>query len=268
MIIDTLILGFLLASAAGLIAWKAGALSSSGALAACLTGTLIFGLGGLPWAVLLLTFFISSSLLSRTFAGRKAALNEKFSKGSRRDWGQVFANGGLGVLLAVAYIFLGEHSGLWFAFVGAMAAVNADTWSTEVGVLSTAPPRLITTGRIVERGTSGGITWLGTFASLSGAVLIGLVAWLLRPEGTFVQVVGAAAVAGLAGSLFDSLLGATVQAVYRCPVCGKETERHPYHTCGTGTVHVRGWSRLGNDEVNFLCSLAGAGSALLLWLLL
>lgn len=268
MIVDTLILGFVLASAAAFVAWKAGALSSSGALAACLTGTLIFGLGGLSWAILLLTFFISSSVLSRAFAGRKAVLSEKFSKGSQRDWGQVFANGGLGALLATAYALLGGHSGLWFAFIGAMAAVNADTWSTEVGVLSTATPRLITTGRAVERGTSGGITLLGTLAALSGAALVGLIAWLLIPEGTFVQVVGTAAFAGLAGSLLDSLLGATVQAIYRCLFCGKETERHPYHTCGTETVHVRGWSRLGNDEVNFLCSLAGAGVALLIWTLL
>ena len=70
-----------------------------------LSGGLIFGLGGIPWAVLLLAFFISSSLLSRAFAASKFVLAEKFAKGSRRDYGQVLANGGLGALLALGLVF-------------------------------------------------------------------------------------------------------------------------------------------------------------------
>ncbi len=98
-----LMIGFFLAILIALLAWRSGSLSASGAWAAALTGGLIFGFGGLPWAILLLTFFISSSALSRAFSKRKASLAEKFSKGSRRDWGQVLANGGLGVLLAIGY---------------------------------------------------------------------------------------------------------------------------------------------------------------------
>ena len=141
-----LLVGFLLAALIALLAWRAHALSPSGALAAALTGGLIFGLGGLPWAALLLTFFISSSLLSRLFAGRKAGVSEKFSKGHQRDWGQVLANGGLGALLVTGYALWPESPAWWAAYVGAMAAVNADTWATELGVLSRSAPRLITSG--------------------------------------------------------------------------------------------------------------------------
>jgi uncharacterized membrane protein len=73
--------------------------------------------------------------------------------------------------------------------------------------------------------------------------------------------------AGLCGSLFDSLLGATVQAMYYCPTDQKETEKHPLHTCGTETVHIRGWKWLDNDWVNFACSAAGVAVALLTTLL-
>jgi uncharacterized protein (TIGR00297 family) len=256
-----LLIGFVLAGAIGYLAYRARSLSISGAWAAVLTGGLIFGLGGLPWALLLLTFFLSSSALSRLFSQRKQAVNEKFSKGSQRDWGQVFANGSLGALLAVAAGVWPGSGWPWFAFVGAMAAVNADTWATELGVLSPSEPRLISNGKRVERGTSGGITLLGSLSTLAGAALVGLIAVLFNsPAGLLAALLG-----GLAGSLFDSWLGATVQAIYYCPACEKETERFPRHTCGTQTRLMRGWSWLNNDCVNFACSLAGALVALGVW---
>ena len=58
--------------------------------------------------------------------------------------------------------------------------------------------------------------------------------------------------------------GATVQAMYYCPTDKKETEKHPLHTCGTETVHIRGWKWLDNDWVNFACGAFGVLSALLL----
>lgn len=269
-----ILIGFLLAAIIAIIAWRMGSLSTSGAWAALLTGGLIFGMGGLPWAILLLVFFISSSALSKAFKKRKASLAEKFSKGDRRDWGQVMANGALGAMLAMAYYFLPHTPWLWFGFTGAMAAVNADTWSTELGVLSPIPPRLVTSGEIVDRGTSGGITLAGTLAALAGAALIAIAMllsslgqeWLSSQEWMLAFLI--VILAGLVGTLFDSVLVATVQAIYWCPTCEKETERHPTHTCGSQTRQVRGWSWLNNDLVNFACSLSGAIIAAGLWALL
>lgn len=262
-LISGLFFGILIA----VIAWRAGSLSKSGAIAAALSGGLIFGYGGIQWATLLLAFFISSSLLSKSFARRKAALSEKFSKGSQRDWGQVLANGGLGAALAISYSVFPEQEWIWFAFTGAMAAVNADTWATELGVLNPQPPRLITTGSQVERGASGGISKLGSLAALAGGVLIGLLAmlWSYEPDGW--RILAAAVLGGLAGSFFDSFLGATVQAIYTCPICQKETERHPIHICGSPTQPFRGWSWLNNDLVNLSASLVGAIVATVIWLL-
>ena len=270
MIVDPLqlLIGILLAALVAWLAWRAGSLSTSGAGAAVVTGGLIFGLGGLPWAVLLLTFFVSSSALSRAFRQQKASLAEKFSKGSRRDGGQVMANGGLGSLLAVVYAFGGQPEWTWLAFAGAMAAVNADTWSTELGVLSSVEPRLITSGKVVDRGTSGGVSLVGTLAALGGAALVGMMAVLFAAQSTWLAHLGIITLAGIVGSLFDSVLGASVQAIYWCPSCGKETERHPVHPCGSQTRQVRGWSWLNNDMVNFACSVMGAVAAGGLWLLL
>jgi uncharacterized protein (TIGR00297 family) len=262
-----LLIGVLLAILIALLAWRVGALSTSGARAAVLTGGLIFGLGGLDWAVLLLTFFISSSALTRAFSKRKAGLAEKFSKGSQRDWGQVLANGGVGALLAVGFAIPPHYEWLWLAFAGAMAAVNADTWSTELGVLSAIPPRLITNYRVVERGTSGGITLTGILAALAGAAVIGISAMIFSTFEKGLLPLVIIILGGLAGSLFDSVLGATVQAIYWCPTCNKETERYPLHTCGTPTRQIRGLSWINNDVVNFACSVMGAVAVVVLWLL-
>lgn len=235
-----------------------GSLTPGGAVAASLVGALTFGLGGLGPGVLLILFFVSSSALSHVGGARKRAVHAAFAKGSRRDQGQVLANGGLAAALAALYGLTGQAA--WLAgLAGALAAVNADTWATELGVLARRRPRLITSGAIVEPGTSGGVTPEGTLAAAAGAGLIAATgAWL---GGGWVLFV-AAALGGVAGALADSLLGATVQSMYHCPRCGRQTERHPHHSCGAETVPVRGWRWLRNDGVNFAASAAGAAVAL------
>lgn len=266
-----LLIGLLLSAVIGGAGYARRSLSRSGVFGAVLVGTLVFSLGGLPWGALLVLFFVSSSALSHFKEARKAAVAEKFSKGSQRDLAQALANGGVGALAAVGNTFW-PHPVWWLGFVGAMATVNADTWATELGVLSPSRPRLITTGRPVEPGTSGGLTATGTLAAFAGAGLIGLAGAAFdlaagRPVGQAAWLLVVAAVAGLLGSLFDSWLGAAVQAIYYCDACGKETERHPLHTCGAPTRHLRGWVWLNNDWVNFISSAGGAGVAILMgWL--
>jgi len=254
----------------GLLAWRAGALSKSGALAATIIGGLIFSLGGIPWAVLLLTFFIFSSFLSHTFAGQKKTLGEKFSKGSQRDWEQVTANGGLGALLVIIHTFQASEIWPWIAFAGAMAAVNADTWATELGVLNPSPPRLITNFKVVEKGTSGGVSLFGSLASLGAAAFIAFPAAIFTWQTTSTSeepwiIVASTLIGGICGSLFDSILGASLQGIYYCPACRKETERHPEHSCGNPTQHIRGWRWLNNDGVNFATSTVGALVAIVIF---
>lgn len=259
-----LALGFILASAIAFVAYRRGSLATSGATGAVILGTTIFGLGGWQWGVLLVLFFVSSSALSHFKEGRKAQLAEKFSKGSQRDIWQTLANGGAGAVCVIGN-FIWPHPAWWAAYVGAIATVNADTWATELGVLSQTAPRLITTGRTVEAGTSGGISFAGTGAALAGAALIALCAALFPPfpNFPFFPALLFLTLSGLLGSLIDSLMGATVQSIYYCTVCQKETERTPTHTCGQPTRYLRGWRWLENDWVNFISSVAGAGLAVI-----
>jgi uncharacterized protein (TIGR00297 family) len=254
--------GFLLAVIVSFAAYRVHSLNKSGAVTATIMGTIIFGLGGWQWAFLLLAFFITSSALSRAFKNRKQDLNEKFSKGSERDASQVLGNGGVATLFVLIHALYPESTIGWVGFAASLAAVNADTWATELGVLNPTPPRRITDLRKrVEKGTSGGVSLFGTLASLLGSALISIIATLFNGDWPLLLLITAS---GLAGSLFDSILGATVQAMYFCPTDQKETEKHPLHTCGTETVHIRGWKWLNNDWVNVACGAFGAGIALLL----
>jgi uncharacterized protein (TIGR00297 family) len=279
-----LLTGFLLSSGIALLARRQKALSRSGVPAAIVTGTTIHGMGGWDLGLTLIFFFVSSSLLSRLRTQEKErTAAEKFRKGAERDLWQVVANGGVATVCALGY-GLGQQrparevdgpaSDIWLAaFAGALATANADTWATEVGVLNPHDPRLIIGGRRVPRGTSGAISPLGTLTAAAGALATGAVLQLLhalarRSQKASPQPQTASlarsfpllllgALAGLAGSLLDSLLGATLQAVYYCPRCGVETEQR-LHRCGTATRLRRGLRRMNNDVVNFLATLGGS----------
>ncbi len=252
--------GSLLAALIGLVAWRKGALVPSGVLGAILTGTAVFGLGGWPGGLALVAFFVSGSLLSRLFRHRKAAVEADFAKTGARDLGQALANGGVAAAAAVAYAATGQAA--WMgALLGSLAAAAADTWATELGVLSRARPRLITTFKPVPPGTSGAVSLLGTLAALGGGLFVAVTGALADPR--WWRFLPWVTLAGLAGSFLDSLLGATVQGVYWCPRCGKETERR-VHGCGSATRLHRGLPAVSNDVVNLLATVAGAAVGFLI----
>lgn len=232
------------------LGWRRSALSADGALAATVVGASTFGFGGWPAGLSLVAFFVTGSALSR----RKSVPGELPSaKGHRRDAVQVLANGGFAALgTALAGMGYGRGQG---AALGALAAAAADTWASEIGVRSPSPPRSVLTGEVVLPGTSGGVTPLGWAASAGGALLIGLT-WLLSSDRRM-STLGVALAAGLAGSLADSLAGATIQASYRCAVCGAPSETAGAH-CGQPRQLVRGHAWVTNDVVNGIGTATGA----------
>lgn len=272
-----LLSGLILSSLIGVAGYRRGTLASSGVIGAVVVGTLIVGFGGWRWGLLLVAFFVSSSLLSLFRWRDKLFASDKFSKDHRRDLGQTLANGGLGALLAVVNS-LSPHPILFVAFVGAMAAVNSDTWATEIGVLSRGTTHLVTTGQVVPPGTSGGVTRAGSLAALAGGFFVGLCAALFSaaerlatgqsiPIELLALLVLIGGLSGLGGTYFDSLLGATVQRIYYCNACEKETEQI-IHQCGFRSRPLRGWGWLDNDIVNFISSIVGAllAAGIALWL--
>lgn len=251
-------MGALFSVFVALAARRARTLSTNGAIAGAVVGTICLA-AGWSWGALLLAMFVSASALSRLGEREKSErVGPVVEKGDERDATQVLANGGL--CAAAALGSLVAPSPLWYAIgAGALAASAADTWATEVGTLAGGEPISIVSWRRVAPGTSGGITLVGTAAGAGGALFIAAGAALANWPVSFTAI----ALAGLAGAVADSLLGATVQARRWCERCAKSTERL-VHSCGAVTSHAGGLAGFDNDAVNAVCAGVGALVALLL----
>lgn len=250
------LLGLALAASAAAAAVGVGALTIEGAWAATALGALIFLAGGLSWSAVILVFFVTSSALSRLRSAGGRSLDDMVARSERRDAVQVAANGALPALFSLLQLV--HPSSLYAAgFAGAIAAAAADTWATEVGALSRSPPVLLTTGKRIPPGTSGGVTILGSAGAALGAAVVGLVAsFLMPPLGA-----GPILVAGLLGSFTDSFLGATVQERRTCPICMTRTEQVRHRICGAETERTGGIPHVDNDVVNLLACCAGSVAA-------
>lgn len=239
--------------AGGALGYPSALATVTGAVAALLVGWVTLAAGGWQGASVLLTFFLTSSALSRWRVERKRRMESLTARGARRDAAQVFANGGIASLCIALYALTGEVR-WWLAFSGAYAAANADTWSSEIGALSPAPPRHILTGRTLRAGDSGGVTLWGTLAGCAGSAAVAMVAWLVHPVPLWQML--AVALSGMGGNWLDSVLGATLQARYQCKRCGEVVEKAEH--CGLAAAPVAGWRWMSNDVVNLFCTLAGA----------
>jgi len=242
-------------------AYRLKTLDASGASGAFLLGVFLAGIAGWQALLPLLTFFILSSFLSK-LADYLLGKDETAEKGSRRDVLQVLANGGPALVFMLMEFFTKQPI-YYGAFLAALAAAAADTWETEGGRFSSKHPRNILTWKKIPRGTSGGVSIIGSLIGIIGSVSVVLAGIRFLHAGSISQqqLFWMIVIFGFAGSLVDSLLGAGVQCQFECQVCGKQTEKEIH--CHQPTRFIGGWRKLNNDGVNFI----GTASAGLLWLL-
>ncbi|MGA9408285.1 MAG: DUF92 domain-containing protein [Bacteroidota bacterium] len=250
------VIGTLLAVAVAFASRHFRFLSRSGSVATFFLATVIFGAGGWQWSIPIVAFFISSSLLSKLGKGRKAQFELMFEKTDTRDAGQVAANGGVAGIVVLCSYFFPEYHQWYGVYLASLAAVTADTWGTEIGLLAKSSPRSIITFQKVETGTSGAVSPIGIVGGACGAFFIALSGSFWMTATALISASIMIIFAGMAGSLVDSVLGATVQAKYRCAVCGKMTERTLH--CESPTTRIGGVHWIDNDMVNWVCAIGGA----------
>lgn len=244
-----------------ILSYKKKSLTAFGAVIAfCLTRGL-YAFGGVVFLAPLFAFFLSLSFVTKLGALEKDKLEKAlYERGGKRDHIQVLANGGAAFIIATIY-YLMPGPQLIIAYFTAFAACNADSWASEIGVMSRKPPFSLIDFKPVQRGMSGGVTVLGLFASLCGAAFIaGLYFIFFITAIPLVQLLASCVFItafGFAGSIIDSLLGATMQPAYINNSTGGLTEIRKIN--GIQNKKVKGFEIFSNDMVNFASSLIAAG---------
>jgi len=171
----------------------------SGALAGWAVA-FVLAASGLRLFVILLLVFAVTLAATRTGKRRKQELRTAEAP-SGRSASQVMANLGMAMLI----VTFGPSGALVLA-MAALAEAAADTSSSEIGMAFPGRTVLLTTGKPVESGIDGGISLIGSAAAVGAAFTVSLAALLLQllqPRQLLIVVV-----AGVAGMIFDSLLGA------------------------------------------------------------
>ncbi|KAF7715246.1 Uncharacterized protein PECH_002135 [Penicillium ucsense] len=254
-------------------------------------GLVVAGTSGIaqalhPWATpltLLLVFYLGGTKATKVKHDIKArkTLSATGSQGGEgaRNHLQVLANSVVATFLSIIHTvyFLrnpsaascfsfGHHPAdiLMVGIVANYAAVAADTFSSELGILAKSKPRLITslTLREVPPGTNGGVTAAGLGAGLLGAFSIALTSAIILPScsnGPQIQarVIWTLAITlwGLLGSILDSVLGGLLQASVIDKRSGKIVE-------GSGgrkvLIHPGSTSRATNSGDGLVTQQSGA----------
>lgn len=255
---------------------KHNSLTDLGIFAAIVTG-IIHSIH--PWSVflvLLFAFYLSGTKFTKYKHDIKKSLTVSSSSEDTEGAGprnhiQVLANSLIASVLIILHLIYKQD----FLVIGIIAnyvAVAADTWSSELGILSKSQPILITNFKPCPKGTNGGVSPLGLGVAVGGGLYIGLISVLITPDFfsswslvgklTFVNAMG---LLGLVGSVLDSLLGAIFQRSI-VNKQGKIVESDSGgkidipKTGGGGKIFSGNVNLLSNNQVNF--AMAGLTSLL------
>jgi len=172
-------------------------LDFAGIALAVAMGALVFAFGNAEFFALLLVFLILSVAVTKYGYEKK---REMGLYEHERSWENVLANGLVPTICAVASPYVG-----WGPYVGALAAITADKFASELGVLGGEPVFLLTMKK-TKTGRNGSITLFGTLMSFDAGLLVGISTAILIPGLDLWKVV-AIGLVGLGGSLADSIVG-------------------------------------------------------------
>ena len=180
-------------------------LDEKGIVSALIFAVLILFFGrseGLFFLSLLILFLVLSAIA--TNIGKKKKSEQGLYEKSR-GWKNVVANGLVPLLVVVLFYFArgSFEETLLFGYIASIAAITADKFASEIGVLDGTPIMLLTLKKI-KKGTSGGVTALGLVASFVAALLIALTSFIISLNLVAFLIV---LFSGYMGNIIDSLLG-------------------------------------------------------------
>jgi uncharacterized protein (TIGR00297 family) len=268
-----LIIGLVLGLLIAYIAYKKNALSKSGAIAATLLGVSLYYFGGFYFFLIMISFFISSTLLTKYKAAKKINIEKMHEKTGKRDYTQVLANS-LPAIIYALFFYYTRMNVFLLGFATTFSATNSDTWASELGVLSKTNPSCILTGKKVQKGMSGGITSFGIFASFLGSLFLSfvfMIGYIFEFQDNInikdlVILSILTLIGGFLGSIIDSILGASIQGIYKHVETDEITEKR-FHQEKENKL-IRGFKFINNNIVNLLSSLLASLLMMLIYITL
>lgn len=241
-------LNILLPTILAIYAYKRQKINLSGTIAAWLFTILIIFIGNWQSFSLVLMTFISTIITSRF--KHKNDVSNIVEKAKTKDIIQILANLFLPTLSIIFYGVFKNHLFL-LCFICTIGESLSDSLASEIGILSKKNPINILTLKRVERGLSGGLSFLGTFASICGSFIVALFSYYFYN----ITLKHAILIIGIifTGTIIDSVLGATIQSKYKCLKCNFITEKTTH--CNYEAKLISGFKFINNDGVNFLTNL-------------
>ena len=213
---------------------------------AYVAGMVIYVLGGgIPYLALIV-FFVLGSVLSKVENQRKLVAEDLHAETGTRGVMQVLMNTMPAIIAMVVTRLLNfpEHLVQIFGLV-AFAVSAADTFASEIGMLSKGRTISIITFQPVQQGMSGGVSLLGSVASVVGASCIALIGGVIFGGQAFIFIL----IMGVIGAIIDSIMGETLQVKYT----GKSTT---YTEQSDHTTVAKGIAFIDNNVVNILSNVA------------
>jgi len=191
---------------AGLLLFRFNVLTRRGSFVAYLLGFYLAGIAGWPWLITVLLFFLSSAAFTKL---RHAIQGVPYTSTARNAW-QVLANIIWAVTGSVLFLWTQDEQFI-LLFIAFVAAVTADTWASEIGPLLNKRCFSLSAMRTAPAGTNGGISFFGSLAALSGAILISSVAYYLFFDSWQWDIIAILSASAFLACFVDSLLGAFVE---------------------------------------------------------
>lgn len=184
-------------------------LTVAGACAGGLIGFFVFVGAGWTGLFLLAAFFLLGTAATAWKRQQKAQIGMAQERGGQRTLGQVFANGGVAGVLGLLALFFPQEKDLLAAMIAAVfSSALADTLSSELGSLYGRRFFNILTLKQEKRGLDGVVSLEGTAIGVLGSLLVALI---YGAGYGWDQRVFWIVIAGTAGNLVDSILGATLE---------------------------------------------------------
>ncbi|KAF0920212.1 hypothetical protein E2562_034025 [Oryza meyeriana var. granulata] len=188
-------------------------LSASGFAAAYLLGTLTWRAFGPKGLILVAAYFVLGTAATKLKIKQKEALGVAEKRGGRRGPGSVIGSSAAGCVCALLSIYnVGSAAlaELWrLGFVASFCTKLSDTVSSEIGKAYGRTTYLVTTLKIVPRGTEGAISIEGTLAGILASIILASVGYLLGQVNVSQGAV--CVLASQIANFCESYIGATLQ---------------------------------------------------------